>query len=190
MNLRLNLDDNEPTLVTPRLDLVHIGADELLLIDRDPLNELIWVSKSFTNPYRELVDSKGPLPWRVPQVEKDPLLNKWFLRWIVLRDTQEVIGTISFHGAPDDNGMVEIGLGINEKFRNQGFAKEALFAMWKWVSTQPNVKVLRYTVSPDNLPSIAIINSFGFTYIGEQIDEEDGPESIYEKTVQDFLKTV
>ena len=186
----LDASHNQPTINTPHLELVHIGAAELLMIDQDPLDESIWSEKSFTNPHRVLVDSKGPLPWRVPQVKKDAALNKWFMRWIVLRDTQEVIGTISFHGEPNDDGMVEIGLEITPEFRNRGYAKEALVGMWTWVGTQEGVKTLRYTVSPTNLPSVAIITSFGFAYIGEQIDEEDGPESIYEMSAQDFLKTV
>lgn len=186
----MTVAENQPAIVTRRLELVHIGADELLLVDQDPQAPAIWADKPFTNPHRVLVDSKGPLPWRVPQVKKDPSLNKWFMRWIVLRERSEVIGTISFHGAPDTNGMVEIGLEITSALRNQGFAKEALVGMWTWVCQQEGVQVLRYTVSPENLPSVAIITSFGFAYVGEQIDEEDGPESIYEMSVQDFLKTV
>jgi RimJ/RimL family protein N-acetyltransferase len=42
-------------------------------------------------------------------------------------------------------------------------------------------------VSPDNLASIAVINYFGFEYKGQQIDEEDGPENIYEMSTKDFM---
>jgi RimJ/RimL family protein N-acetyltransferase len=59
--------------------------------------------------------------------------------------------------------------------------------MWKWVCAYPEVKTLRYTVSPDNLASIAVINYFGFKYKGQQIDEEDGPENIYEMSTRDFM---
>jgi RimJ/RimL family protein N-acetyltransferase len=82
--------------------------------------------------------------------------------------------------------MMEIGLGIEEDFRGKGYAKEALLGMWRWVSTFPEVKTLRYTVSPDNLPSIAVINHFGFTYMGQQMDELDGPENIYEMSTAEF----
>jgi RimJ/RimL family protein N-acetyltransferase len=43
-------------------------------------------------------------------------------------------------------------------------------------------------VSPENLPSIAVINYFGFEYKGQQMDEIDGPENIYEMSTADFLK--
>ena len=52
--------------------------------------------------------------------------------------------------------------------------------------TQPGVKILRYTVSASNLPSMAIISKFGFSHVGQQIDEEDGPEEIFEMSVGDF----
>jgi hypothetical protein len=60
--------------------------------------------------------------------------------------------------------------------------------MWGWVVTEPGVKTLRYTVSPTNIASIALINSFGFDFMGEQLDEVDGPESIYEISVDAYRK--
>jgi RimJ/RimL family protein N-acetyltransferase len=59
--------------------------------------------------------------------------------------------------------------------------------MWRWVCGEPGVKVLRYTVSPSNFPSVKIIEGFGFNYLGQQIDEEDGPENIYEMSVDQFM---
>jgi RimJ/RimL family protein N-acetyltransferase len=134
-----------------------------------------------------LVDDEGPLPWRVPQVKADSSTSKWFIRFIVLKELNQVIGSVSFHGVPDENGMMEIGIGIEEPFRGKGYAREALRGMWLWVCEEPEVKVLRYTVSPNNAPSIAIIEFFGFTFIGVQIDEEDGPENIYEMSVEEFM---
>jgi RimJ/RimL family protein N-acetyltransferase len=135
-----------------------------------------------------LIDFQGPLAWRVPQVKSDPSANKWCVRWIVLKENREVIGSTSFHGTPDAQGMMEIGLGIETQYQNQGYAKEALLGMWRWVLTFPEVKTLRYTVSPQNLPSIAVIKYFGFDFKGQQIDEEDGPEDIYEMDRETFLK--
>jgi RimJ/RimL family protein N-acetyltransferase len=83
--------------------------------------------------------------------------------------------------------MIEIGLGIEEPFQNKGYAKEALAGMWKWACSFSEVKTLRYTVSPDNLPSIAVITYFGFTFQGQQMDEIDGPENIYEMSTMDFM---
>lgn len=176
------------TLVrTPRLDLHHICAEELITLFEIPEDSSIYQGKPYSNPHRQLMDDKGPLTWRVPQVKEDPKLNRWFVRWIVLRSSGEIIGSASFHAAPDSNGMIEIGLGIHEAFRNQGYAKEALLGMWLWALEDPQVKILRYTVSIHNAPSIRVVESFDFHYMGEQIDEEDGPESIYEISRDEFL---
>jgi RimJ/RimL family protein N-acetyltransferase len=177
----------EQVIDTPRLELHHISAQGITDLYENKNDATAIAGRNFSNPHRVLVDSSGPLRWRVPQVKIDPSVNKWFVRWIVLKETSGVIGSISFHGVPDAEGMMEIGLGIEEPFQNKGYAKESLKGMWSWVSQFPEVKTLRYTVSPDNLPSIAVINYFGFEYKGQQIDEEDGPENIYEMSTSDFM---
>ena len=85
--------------------------------------------------------------------------------------------------------MIEVGMGIEPAFRGQGFAQELVLGMWGWVIDQPDVKILRYTVSPDNAPSQAIIKKFGFHFQGQQIDDEDGPEDIYEMSVEEFRRS-
>jgi len=177
----------EPVILTPRLELHHLSAQAIIELFEKKNDSVALLDRSFTNPHRVLLDSSGPLAWRVPQVKVDPSVNRWFVRYIVLKQSQEVIGSTSFHGVPDADGMMEIGLGIEEAFRNKGYAREALAGMWKWVCAYPEVKTLRYTVSPDNLASIAVINYFGFEYKGQQIDEEDGPENIYEMSTRDFM---
>ena len=173
---------------TPRLELHHICAEDLITLFENPEDLSIYEGKPYSNPHRQLMDDKGPLAWRVPQVKENPELNRWFVRWIMLKTTGEIIGSTSFHGAPDLEGMVEIGLGIQESFRNKGFAKETLLGMWRWAFEDSQVKILRYTVSVENAPSIRVIESFGFYYQGEQIDEEDGPENIYEMSREAFME--
>jgi ribosomal-protein-alanine N-acetyltransferase len=169
------------------LDLHLIPISELLMLHEDPDNPSLLADREFTNPHQELSrEHSGPLAWRVPQVKADPTTNVWFIRWIVLRETSEVVGSISFHSPPDDLGMIEIGFGISRECRNNGFGTEALLGMWSWVVTEPGVKTLRYTVSATNQPSMAIISKFGFKHVGQQIDEQDGPEEIFEMSVTDF----
>ena len=177
----------EPVIVTPLLELHHLSAQAIIDLFENQNDVAAIAGRGFTNPHQNLVKESGPLAWRVPQVKVDPSVNKWFVRFIVLKESKEVIGSTSFHGVPDAEGMMEIGLGIEEAFRNQGYAREALAGMWKWVSTFPEVKTLRYTVSPENLPSIAVINYFGFEYKGQQMDEIDGPENIYEMSTAEFV---
>ena len=180
---------HEKVIGTPRLELHHISAQGIIDLYDNKNDSAAIAGRDFTNPHQNLVKESGPLSWRVPQVKVDPSVNKWFVRFIVLKETKEIIGSTSFHGVPDSEGMMEIGLGIEEAFRGKGYAKEALKGMWSWACTFPEVKTLRYTVSPDNLPSIAVINYFGFEYKGQQMDDIDGPENIYEMSTSEFMST-
>jgi len=62
--------------------------------------------------------------------------------------------------------------------------------MWSWIVNDPQVKTLRYTVSPDNLVSLHIIKKLNFNLIGEQIDEKDGLELIYELSAEKYQSTI
>ena len=178
---------SESVIACERLDLHHISASDLVTLYEDPKNLSIYKKGDFTNPYRVLIDGHSPLRWRVPQVKANPEVNKWFVRWVVLRETSEIVGSLSFHGAPDEAGMLEIGLGVHKNFWRQGFGYEALLGMWLWAASQSGVLKFRYTVDPNNEASVGLVRKFGFAHVGQQIDEEDGPEDIYEMSVKDFL---
>ena len=178
----------EPVIISERLELHHISVDGIIELFEDKSDSKAIAGRDFTNPHKNLIEDSGPLAWRVPQVKVDPSLNKWFVRFIVLKESREIIGSTSFHGAPDSEGMIEIGLGIEPAFQGKGYAKESLQAMWSWAINSPEVRTLRYTVSPDNLPSIAVIKYFGFDHKGQQMDDIDGPEDIYEISAVEFSK--
>lgn len=178
--------ERQPVIHTKRLELHHISANELITLFENPEEAWIYEGKGFANPHRQLMDDSGPLAWRVPQVKLNLALNKWFVRWIVLKSSHEIIGSSSFHGAPDETGMIEIGIGIDPQFQIQGYGYESLAGMWGWVAHEPEVKTLRYTVSANNQASIALIKKFGFAHVGQQLDEIDGPEEIYELSAFEF----
>ena len=178
---------HSPHLIqTPRLELHLISVAELLALAADSTDPKVIAGKPFTNPYEVLHQEPSPVRFRAPQVEINPELNNWFIRWIVEKSSSEIVGSISFHGPPDENGMIEVGLGIAPEKQGQGYAKEALFAFWSWALTQENVRTFRYTVAADNLASMAIIKFFEFKHMGQQIDEEDGPEEIFEMSCKTF----
>ena len=171
-----------------RLDLHHIEVDGLIYLFEKRDDSKVLAGKGFTNPFRVLIDFQGLLAPRIPHIKEDPSLNKWFVRWIVLRSSQEIIGSTTFHDAPDENGAIEIGLDIESAFQRQGFGKEVLSGMWAWVVTEPSVKILRYVVRPSNIASIALINSFGFNLMGEQIEENNEVANVYEMSADEYRK--
>lgn len=169
---------------THRLDLYCLTGSELLSMCDDPK---LFANRSFKNPYGVITRENLPRANRIEDVRKNPENIRWYYRVIVDRERNLAVGSISFHGAPDERGMVEVGLGIAQPERGKGFASEALSGMWTWVAHEPTVKFLRYTVSPANVESMSIIKNFGFPKIGEQVDEEDGLELIFESSVRDYL---
>ena len=47
-------------------------------------------------------------------------------------------------------------------------------------ASDPRVRTVRVTISPDNLASYRLASQYGFIEVGEQWDDEDGLEIIYE----------
>ena len=66
-------------------------------------------------------------------------------------------------------------------YRRQGYAREAVLAMFDWAQRDPAVLRFRATVSPENLPSRRLVTGLGFVEVGTQWDEEDGEETIFER---------
>ena len=143
--------------------------------------------EGFSNPYRHLIDGPNPLKHRIPRVKAEPNFAEIGLILAIEKETNELIGSAGFHDFPDGTGMIEIGFGIVPERQNQGFGTELLIGMWKMICVRPDVRILRYTVSPENLPSMHIIKKLAFTKIGEQMDPEDGLELIYERPSKDFF---
>jgi RimJ/RimL family protein N-acetyltransferase len=76
--------------------------------------------------------------------------------------------------------MVEIGYGVDPAHRRRGYARAALEALLQRAATEPQVVTVRVTISPDNVASYRLTSQYGFTEVGEQWDDEDGLEIIYE----------
>jgi RimJ/RimL family protein N-acetyltransferase len=108
------------------------------------------------------------------------------LPWItgILWDEEEqlAVGQSGFHAAPDADGMVEVGYGVDPAYRRRGYARAALEIAIERARSEPAVRTLRATISPDNEASLGLIRQYPFVHNGEQWDEEDGLELIYELT--------
>jgi ribosomal-protein-alanine N-acetyltransferase len=91
-----------------------------------------------------------------------------------------VVGKAGFHGPPDEHGMVEVGYAIVPELRRRGYARAALEALLQRAGREPAVRVVRASVSPDNAASLGLIRQYGFVRVGEQWDDEDGLELVYE----------
>lgn len=133
-----------------------------------------------------LVDEAWLWRLRLDQLRDNPEDLEWIARPAVALeqpDAGHVIGHIGFHAAPDEVGRVEIGYTVDPAYRRRGHARALLEDMVEHLQADPRVHLLRATVSPDNHASLATIAGLGFAEVGEQWDEEDGLETIFERPV-------
>ena len=117
--------------------------------------------------------------YRLDQLTRDPSTFGWLVKLVVADGI--VVGYAGFHGPPDEAGMVEIGYTVDPPYRRQGFAKAIVTALLERAAAEPTVRTVRATISPTNQASLATIAGFGFVENGEQWDEEDGLELIFER---------
>ncbi|MEV6671036.1 GNAT family N-acetyltransferase [Streptomyces sp. NPDC051162] len=117
--------------------------------------------------------------YRLGQMAADPGRARWMVRQVVVVEGL-VVGHAGFHGPPDEAGMVEIGYSIAPPFRRRGYARATLAELLRRAAAEPAVTTVRATIGPDNAASLATIAGFGFTEAGEQWDEEDGLEIVFE----------
>jgi RimJ/RimL family protein N-acetyltransferase len=178
--------DQDLVIQTNRLLLYTVLPSEYEALAIDEADPKLWLDRGFSDPDKYFLNNPNPIKYRLPKVRQNPEYAKYLLRVAVLKDNPIIIASAGFHDAPDSDGKIEIGFGVDKKYQGWGFGQELLHGMWSWVVTDSQVKTLRYTVSPDNLISQHIIKKLGFKHSGQQIDEEDGPEDIYELSASDY----
>jgi RimJ/RimL family protein N-acetyltransferase len=120
---------------------------------------------------------------RLAQVAEDPASMDWIARAAVNADGA-VVGHVGFHGPPDGRGTVEVAYSVDPAFRRQGYARSMLATALDWAAAAPSVRVVRASISPDNVASLGTLAPFGFEPVGEQWDEEDGVELLFERPVE------
>lgn len=167
---------------TKRLSCRSLTIEEYEIFESG--SEPNW--QGFANPYKHFIEGPNPLVHRIPRVKNDHTFAEIGL--VIAVAEREIIGSAGFHDFPDLNGMIEIGFGIVPEKQNMGFGTELLHGMWREISKRSDVKILRYTVSPENEPSMHIIKKLNFDLVGKQIDPKDGLELIFELSVEKYLE--
>jgi len=172
----------DPTAVigTERLDLVLFTPRALAAVLSGQVRSIDGVDL----PADWVRRSERTLRRRLEQVTGDPDCAPWLLRAMVRRETRELVGRIGFHGRPGDNSLgapnaLELGYAVEPVFQRQGFADEAIRGMIAWAERR-SVDHFVVSIGTNNRPSLALAAKLGFTEAGRVIDEEDGPEVVFE----------
>ena len=99
----------------------------------------------------------------------------WYAMWMIEKTDGTHIGDICFKGI-EAGCNPEIGYGIREEYRGQGFATEAVKLALKWALRHPEIKAVEAEANPGNAASQRVLMKCGFRPNGE-IGEE-GPRYI------------
>lgn len=161
------------------LTLVPLSVPVLEALLRGDLDAASAGAGAPLTPY--LVDEGWLWRIRLEQATTDPGSLAWIARAALDRTTGVVVGHVGFHGPPDEHGMVEVAYSVDPAWRRQGYATDMLRAALAWAADSPGVTVVRASVSPDNAGSLATLRRFGFENVGEQHDEVDGLELVFER---------
>lgn len=165
---------------TRHVRIVHLTAPVFRALVNGDLPAANTASPVPLSAYFAGPEWRGVWQMRSKQVEEDPASAAW-VTGVIWDDRQQVaVGRAGYHEPPDPSGTVEIGYAVDPAYRRRGYARAALEALLQRAGREPRVHTVRVTISPDNIASWQLASQYGFTKVGEQWDDEDGLEIIYE----------
>ena len=100
---------------------------------------------------------------------------EWYAMWMIEKTDGTHVGDLCFKGLKADCNP-EIGYGILEEFRGQGFATEAVKLALLWAFRHPDVNAIEAETDPYNAASAKVLMKCGFRPNGEA--GEEGPRYI------------
>ncbi|MGH8868090.1 MAG: GNAT family N-acetyltransferase [Actinomycetes bacterium] len=175
------MDERAPTGIHRHVELVRLAAPVLHALAGGDLAAANRAGTLDLTSYFVEPGMRSVWQRRSRQVRDDPGSAGWITRviWDPVREV--AVGHAGFHGPPDAKGMVEVGYSVDPRWRRQGYARAALEALLDRAAREPGVRTVRASVRPDNTASRNLVLQYGFREVGEQWDEEDGLETVYER---------
>ncbi len=160
--------------------IVHLTAPVLAALAAGDLRGAEAVSPVPLSAYLTGPENRGVWQRRLAQVQADPAEAGWVTGVIWDEQRRIAVGRAGFHAQPDAGGLVEIGYAVDPAYRRRGYARAAFEALLARAAADPRVRRVRVTISPDNAASYGLVAQYGFVEVGEQWDDEDGLEIVYE----------
>ncbi|MDQ4053755.1 MAG: GNAT family N-acetyltransferase [Actinomycetota bacterium] len=167
----------------PEVRIVQLPPEAIIALDAGDLAAANRAAPVELTPYLVSAESRGVWRFRARQAVETPADLEWITGALQDVDSGAIVGKAGFHAAPDADGMIEMGYSVDPAYRRRGYARAALLVLLERARREPAVRTLRATISPDNAASLGLISQFPFVEVGEQWDEEDGLEIIYELPV-------
>lgn len=120
---------------------------------------------------------------------KPNVIRNW-IKWdLIDKQTNQVIGSCGFHNWIPEHERAEIGYLLHENYRKKGFMSEALSAVIKHGFHTMKLNRIEAFISPENMPSLNVVNTLGFTKEGILRQHYKTPEKIHDSAVFSLLKS-
>jgi ribosomal-protein-alanine N-acetyltransferase len=159
-------DDDAPRLFTRRLELIAATAG---------------LAKAAVDDEAELareLQAEVPAGWPpvlygehqqqfAERLARDPGMAGWLVWYAVQIDPPVLVGTVGLSGPPDDDGAVELGYSMVDRFQRKGYASEAVGALIDWAFSQPGVRKIRAHTFPNLAASIRVMERNGLRFVGD-----------------------
>ncbi len=92
--------------------------------------------------------------------------HPWYTYWlIVVKSPPFGAGLAGFKGAPDVQGEVEIGYGVDAGYQNKGYMSEAARALVAWAFRTGNCRAVTAETAIDNFASQRVLEKLGMSVV-------------------------
>ncbi len=172
-------------LITERLELVPITlavVEAVFRNDREALETLVDARVPEKWPGRSLVERAFSAD--LASIRANPAKRLWGDRLMISRPGEgerRVVGSVVFHGAPDDDGVVEVGYGVEQGSQGRGYGSEATCAAVEWALAQPGVRAVSAATFTWHTASVKIIQRAGLEPCGWREHELLGEMQLFER---------
>jgi ribosomal-protein-alanine N-acetyltransferase len=114
-------------------------------------------------------NDESSLRWTLEKMQAHPEYAGFHVWYVILTEGERrtLIGMVAFKGPPDEDGTIEAGYSINEKYQRQGIATEATQAIMNWAYENPAVRVITAETFPELEASKKVMQRCGMVFLGD-----------------------
>jgi len=118
-------------------------------------------------------NDESSLNWTVEKMRANPNGTGFYIWYVALLEEQrrKLVGMVAFKGPPDEQGTIEAGYSILEKYQRRGIGTEATRTIMQWAFRDPAVKLITAETFPYLEASIKVMLGCGMTFLGEGSSE-------------------
>jgi RimJ/RimL family protein N-acetyltransferase len=104
----------------------------------------------------------------IAAIRANPEFRLWGDRVMIttINGQRRVVGSVVFHGGPDDDGVVEVGYGVEQESQRQGYATEGTRAAVEWALADASVRAVRACTPSWHLASRRVLERCGMFLSG------------------------